>query len=81
MKRFSRAVSKYLAVLAPLAYALLGTTAAWAQAQPAAPSTSGSSGAPAGGAYVLPYALVILCVFLAVFLVVKPTKRRDKPKT
>jgi hypothetical protein len=79
MNRLMQAASNCLAAAVAVGYALVGTSAAWAQAQPTAGGSG--SGAPSGGAYVLPYALVILCVFLAVFLVFKPTKRRDKPKT
>lgn len=54
------------------------TTAVWAQA----PGGSSPSGSPSGGgAYVLPYALVLLCVMLGVFLVVRTSGRRDRPKS
>lgn len=39
-----------------------------------------SEGGGGGGAYVLPYAIVILCIFLGVFAVVQPSRRRERAK-
>lgn len=80
MKRFLQAAVDRLATVAAVGFAVLGGSAVWAQGQAPTTAASGSSGAP-GGAYVLPYALVLLCVFLGVFLVVRPTRRRDRPKS
>ena len=39
-----------------------------------------ASKASGGAAYVAPYALVILCVALGVFVVCNPTRRRERAK-
>jgi len=48
-----------------------------ARAQSSGGKDSGGGG---GASYVLPYALVIFCTALGVFLVVHPSKRRERAK-
>ena len=78
MKHMLQIVRKWKAAAAAVGLSLAWTAAVWAQTPPGPGSSSSSS--TSGGDYVLPYALVILSVLLGVFLVVRTTKRRDRPK-
>jgi hypothetical protein len=80
MKRLLQIARKCRAAATSVGLWLAWTAAVWAQGS--APAGSGSSPSPFqdGGAYVLPYAMVVLCVLLGVFLVVHTSKRRDRPK-
>ena len=49
----------------------------WAMAQGSKDSGSSDAG---GGVYVLPYALVMFCIALGLFLVLHPSKRRERAK-
>jgi len=53
---------------------LLTAGLAWAQ------SKDSGGGGGGGASYVLPYALVIFCIALGVFLVIHSSKRRDRAK-
>ena len=55
---------------------LLASGTAWAQSSGGKDSGGGGGGA----SYVLPYALVIFCIALGVFLVIHPSKRRERAK-
>ncbi|MCS7238806.1 MAG: hypothetical protein NZ899_11140 [Thermoguttaceae bacterium] len=73
MQRWSCSGS-FLIVVIFLLFVGLGPTAAVAQTE-----ETQSAGAP-GSIYVLPYIVVLLSVGLGVFVVVSPTRRRDRPK-
>lgn len=49
----------------------------WAQEESVTAAASKASG---GAAYVAPYALVILCVALGIFVVCNPARRRERAK-
>lgn len=63
-----------LAIAAALILVLCGAGTAVAQTDELKPA------APAGSIYVLPYIVVLLCVGLGIFVIVSPTRRRDRPK-
>jgi hypothetical protein len=55
--------------------------AAWIAIHGVAFAQEGGGGGSAGAqSYVLPYAVVLLCIGLAVFVIVRPARRRDRPK-